>query len=176
MLNIIDFLMSIHKVCNYIPLPSFTQYIFKKRSVNVLILLLFIENADLSKTVLNLFVKYYICSYSLKHLYDNGIVEALILNLHTKHSKKALVMLERIHEQFPQYNKELGDDDLLKKEEKDSIELFEPDIQEKIKNSILFRFLHSTLVDMYENDDKKTFIDLYKHDKLENEYIIWNEE
>ena len=70
-INIIEYLMKLHKISNYVPLPSFLQYISKRRSVNALVQLLFIENQDLSKNVLNLFVKHFTCPFTLKNLYDN---------------------------------------------------------------------------------------------------------
>jgi len=31
-----------------------------------------------------------------------------------------------------------------------------------------------TLLDLYVNEDKKTFSDIYKHENIQNEYVIWN--
>ncbi|CAI2367775.1 unnamed protein product [Moneuplotes crassus] len=174
--NIVNYLMEMIKFDNYVPLPAFINYIFKKRSINVLIMLLFIENVDLSKTVLNLFIEHFHTPFALKNLYDNGIIEGLVLNLPTKNSRRALTLLSRISAAFPNYNEELDYQTQTSEEEKSTLDLCDLEIQEKVKNSVLFRFIHSTLVDMYESQDTKTFSNLFKHEKIENEYIIWNED
>lgn len=98
------------------------------------------------------------------------------MNLHTKNSRKAMTMLDRIFQAFPLYNQELDIEAQTSKEELEALSLCDPTTQQTITKSLLFRFMHITLVDMYENQDNKTFSNLYKHDRLENEYIIWNED
>lgn len=57
-INIINHLYTLVEDSNCIPLPSFLQYLSKKRSTNVLTQLLLIENNDLTKVLLNFFLKH----------------------------------------------------------------------------------------------------------------------
>ena len=83
-------------------------------------------------------------------------------------------MLKRIGETILDYNKTIEEGEEISQKEKEAISLLDIERQDRITNSILIRYFPSTLVDMYENDDPKRFIDLYKHESVENEYCIWN--
>lgn len=94
----------------------------KKRSINVIIQLLLIENVDLTKVVLNFILELLACkstprksktkeiaaaecdnsraskhfgyTFALHNLVDNGLIEALMLSLHTRNGKRVLKILE----------------------------------------------------------------------------------
>lgn len=86
-IDILEYLFSSLENVQCIPMSSFLQYLSKKRSINILVQLLLIENSDLTKVILNFFNKHMKCDFTLSHLLENGIVEALILSLHTKNGK-----------------------------------------------------------------------------------------
>ena len=175
-LNIIDHLYTLVDDANCIPLPSFLQYLSKKRSINILTQLLLIENNDLTKVLLNFFLKHSNCHFTLSNLLENGIVECLMLTLHTKNGRKALTILDRINEFTTDFNDDIDYHKQASKEEQATLSKLDHQTQIKIKNSLLCRFLPTTLLDMYVSEDKKTFLEIYKHDDIQNEYIIWNSE
>lgn len=106
--NILNYLHGSMEDAQCVPIPSFIQYLNKKRSVNVIVQLMLLENEDLNKVILNFITKRLKCHYSLTNLLENGIVEALLLNLHTKNGKKALLVLDRINEFEKEYNDDLN--------------------------------------------------------------------
>jgi hypothetical protein len=99
-----------------------------------------------------------------------------MLTLHTKNGRKALTILDRINEFTTDFNDDIDYHKQASKEEQATLSKLDHQTQIKIKNSLLCRFLPTTLLDMYVSEDKKTFLEIYKHDDIQNEYIIWNSE
>jgi hypothetical protein len=106
-IDILEFLFSSLENVQCIPMSSFLHYISKKRSINILVQLLLIENHDLSKVILNFFNKHMKWHFTLSHLLENGIVEALMLSLHTQkwkestyYSRKTPWILEHIQQWY----------------------------------------------------------------------------
>lgn len=100
----------------------------------------------------------------------------MILTLHTKNGRKALTILDKISEFSNDFNDDIDYQNKASKEEQATLAKLDHSTQIKIKNSVLCRFLPITLLDMYVSEDKKTFLEIYKHDNIQNEYIIWNSE
>ena len=173
-INILYYLFGSLENLEVIPLPAFFQYLAKKRSTNVFIQLLFLENQDLNKVLLGFLIKHYTCDFTLFHLFENGAVEGLMLMLHTKNGRKAMTILSQLQRFASEYNLGLNYRSKISEKEKLSLENLEGEVKVKVLNSLVCRYLPTTLLDMCVNEDKKIFLDIYKNDNIQNEYIIWN--
>ena len=129
-MNILDKLHEQIDDPNTIPMPSFYQYCMKKRSINVFMQLIMLENADLIKVILNFIYKHYICNYGLiKCLVENGIIEILMLTIHTRNGKRAIKILQKIESDMSEYNMDIIWEDSISEPELELYESLDQDTQ-----------------------------------------------
>lgn len=131
-INILDKLLEKVEDFNSVPLPSFFQYLSKKRSINSIMQLFLIENTDLTKIVTSFIFKHFKCHYSLALLVENSLVEFLIFGMHTRAKNKIMKIIDRVNELFPDFNDDIEYEDLISEEEKVAFNKLEPTSKMKI--------------------------------------------
>jgi hypothetical protein len=136
-INILEKLHADIEDANIIPMPSFIQYCMKKRSINVLVQLLLLENIDLAKVLLNLIINYYSSQSSLAHLLENGLLEALMLHLHTRNGRRVLTIIDAIENFVTDYNEKLDWENKISDEEKKVLEKLDPVSKISLKSRVL---------------------------------------
>ena len=151
-INILDKLLEKIEDFNSVPLPSFFQYLSKKRSLNSILQLFLIENADLTKIVTSFIFKHFKCHYTLVLLTENNLIEFLILGMHTKGKNKIMKIIDRINEFLPDFNEDIEYEDMISEEEKIAFNKLEPSSKIKIKTHPLWRFLPVTLLDVLNRE------------------------
>ena len=175
-INILDRQLEKIDDFNCVPLPSFFQYLFKKRSINWILQLFLIENNDLIKVVTSFIFKHFKWQYSLSLLIENGLIEYLIFGMHTKSKNKIMKIIDSVNQYFPDYNDDIDFEEMISEEEKLTFSKLEPSSKIKIKAHPLWRFLPVTLLDLLEAGEHRMFIDIYIHDDIQSEFIVWNKQ
>ena len=139
--------------------------------------LIMLENVELTKVILNFIYKHYVCHYGLiRSLIENGIVEILMLTMHTRNAKRAIRILRKIESEMSDFNTDIDWENSISEPERELFNSLDHDIQTCIKNSILCRFLPVTMLQLLFVEDDRLFIDYYKHENLQKHDVIWNQE
>ena len=136
-MNILDKLHEQIDDPNTIPMPSFYRCCMKKKSINVFMQLIMFENSNLIKVILNFIYKHHVCKYGLiKCLVENGIIEILMLTIHTRNGKRAVKILQKIESNMSEYNMDIIWEDSIFEPEKVLYESLDQDTQIRIENSL----------------------------------------